>query len=339
MAGWARTPPPSRGGHADVDRPPCRHPRPPRGPRRRRARWSPPTTTEHPDPADPGAAGRVRHLRAPRLVAQRDLQRGPHRRDQPGDLRVPRRRRAPTARCSSAATRTRCPSRPGSPRWRCSPPTACTVLVDSRDGYTPTPALSHAILQLQPRPHRRAGRRRRGHAVAQPAAPTAASSTTRPTAARPTPTPPGGSRTGPTSCSAAKLDGVRRRPLRRGRAATPRRATTSSATYVADLPSVIDIDAIRDAGVRIGADPLGGASVAYWGEIAERLRPRPDRGQPERRPDVRVHDPRLGRQDPDGLLVAVRDGLADRAAADASHIATGNDADADRHGIVTPDAG
>jgi phosphoglucomutase len=41
-------------------------------------------------------------------------------------------------------------------------------------------------------------------------------------------------------------------------------------TYVDDLPSVLDLDAIRDAGVRIGADPLGGASVEYWGEIAER---------------------------------------------------------------------
>ena len=43
-------------------------------------------------------------------------------------------------------------------------------------------------------------------------------------------------------------------------------------TYVDDLPQVLDLDAVRDAGVRIGADPLGGASVAYWGEIAERHR-------------------------------------------------------------------
>jgi hypothetical protein len=42
--------------------------------------------------------------------------------------------------------------------------------------------------------------------------------------------------------------------------------------YVADLPDVVDLDAIRDAGVRIGADPLGGAAVAYWGAIAERHR-------------------------------------------------------------------
>jgi phosphoglucomutase len=42
--------------------------------------------------------------------------------------------------------------------------------------------------------------------------------------------------------------------------------------YVADLPDVVDLDAIRDAGIRIGADPLGGAAVAYWGAIAERHR-------------------------------------------------------------------
>ena len=40
--------------------------------------------------------------------------------------------------------------------------------------------------------------------------------------------------------------------------------------YVSDLPQVIDVEAIREAGVRIGADPMGGASVAYWGEIADR---------------------------------------------------------------------
>src|SRR5260370_12238872 len=41
-------------------------------------------------------------------------------------------------------------------------------------------------------------------------------------------------------------------------------------SYVDDLPNVVDVDVIRKAGVRIGADPLGGASVDYWGEIAQR---------------------------------------------------------------------
>ena len=86
----------------------------------------------------------------------------PHPRHHAGDLRLPQARRATTGRCSSAATRTGCPSRPGRPRSRCSSPTTCTVLVDDRDGYTPTPAVSHAILRAN-----------RGKASAGPASPTA----------------------------------------------------------------------------------------------------------------------------------------------------------------------
>lgn len=113
--------------------------------------------------------------------------------------------------------------------------------------------------------------------------------------------------------------------------------------YVAALPEVIDIEAIRNAGVRIGADPMGGASVAYWERIAD------------------VHgldltvvnptiDPAFGFMtlDSDGkirmdcsspsAMASLVDAVA--GAGGASYdIATGNDADSDRHGIVTPDAG
>ena len=120
-------------------------------------------------------------------------------------------RRAPTARCSSAGTRTRCPSRPGSPRSRCSRPTACGCWSTRPTG--------------SPRPRRCRTRSCSTTAAAPPAwptawwsprrttrHPTAASSTTRPTAGRPTPTPPSGSPTGPTQllsrswtgCSAAR---------------------------------------------------------------------------------------------------------------------------------------
>ncbi|HIW94892.1 MAG TPA: phosphoglucomutase (alpha-D-glucose-1,6-bisphosphate-dependent) [Candidatus Corynebacterium gallistercoris] len=108
--------------------------------------------------------------------------------------------------------------------------------------------------------------------------------------------------------------------------------------YVADLPQVVDLEAIRAAGVSIGADPMGGASVDYWERIAE------------------VHgldltvvndqvDPAFGFMalDTDGLIrmdcsspAAMASLVANREKFD---IATGNDADADRHGIVTPDAG
>jgi phosphoglucomutase len=108
--------------------------------------------------------------------------------------------------------------------------------------------------------------------------------------------------------------------------------------YVSALPAVVDVEAIRAAGVRIGADPLGGASVAYWAEIAERL------GL-----DLTVVNPRV---DPTfGFMTLDWDG---RIRMDCSSpyamasligrrtefaVATGNDPDADRHGIVTPDAG
>jgi alpha-D-glucose phosphate-specific phosphoglucomutase len=66
------------------------------------------------------------------------------------------------------------------------------------------------------------------------------------------------------------LDGVSRVPLEQAK----RKVTSYDylAAYLEELPTVLDLDAIRSAGVRIGADPLGGASVAYWGAIAERFK-------------------------------------------------------------------
>ena len=154
------------------DRHPRRTARPAQRPRRRRRTSSRRTTASHPDPADAGPAGRLRHLRPPRVEPRRRLQRGPHPRHHAGDLRVPRASRASTARCSSAATRTRCRSRRGSPRWRCSPPTTSPCSSTPRDRYTPTPALSPRDPARTTAGHARprARRRHRRHAVAQPAA-------------------------------------------------------------------------------------------------------------------------------------------------------------------------
>ena len=109
-------------------------------------------------------------------------------------------------------------------------------------------------------------------------------------------------------------------------------------SYVADLPAVVDIDAIRDAGVHVGADPLGGASVDYWAAIAER-----------HRLDLTVVNPlvdptwRFMTLDWDGKIrmdCSSPDAMASLIGRrDEFQVATGNDADADRHGIVTPDAG
>jgi phosphoglucomutase len=132
------------------------------------------------------------------------------------------------------------------------------------------------------------------------------------------------------------LAGVRRIPFARARAAAS--AYDFLGTYVDDLPNVVDITRIREAGIRIGADPLGGASVAYWAEIADR-----------HELDLTVVNPlvdptwRFMTLDWDGRIrmdcsspYAMASLISRRSEYD---IATGNDADSDRHGIVTPDAG
>jgi len=108
--------------------------------------------------------------------------------------------------------------------------------------------------------------------------------------------------------------------------------------YCDDLTNAIDLSAIAGSGVRIGADPLGGASVQYWGYVAERLGI-----------DLTVINPDVDPAWPfmtldwDGKIrmdcsspYAMASLIANR---DRFDISTGNDADSDRHGIVTPDAG
>ncbi|WP_097985334.1 phosphoglucomutase (alpha-D-glucose-1,6-bisphosphate-dependent) [Streptomyces sp. f150] len=212
-----------------------------------------------------------------------------------------------------------------------------TVLIDSGDGYTPTPAVSHAILTYnQGRTEHLAD----GIVVTPSHNPPADGGFKY--------NPPNG---GPAASDAtswiqdranalieAGLGEVRRIPYARALAADTTRRHDFLTAYVDDLPSVLDLDAVRDAGIRIGADPLGGASVAYWGRIAER-----------HRIDLTVVNPladptwRFMTLDWDGKIRM--DCSSPHAMAslieqrDAYAISTGNDADADRHGIVTPDGG
>ncbi|MET8941903.1 MULTISPECIES: phosphoglucomutase (alpha-D-glucose-1,6-bisphosphate-dependent) [Streptomyces] len=212
-----------------------------------------------------------------------------------------------------------------------------TVLIDSDDGYTPTPAVSHAILTYnQGRTEHLAD----GIVVTPSHNPPADGGFKY--------NPPNG---GPAASDAtswiqdranalieAGLGEVRRIPYARALAADTTRRHDFLTAYVDDLPSVLDLDAVRDAGIRIGADPLGGASVAYWGRIAER-----------HRIDLTVVNPladptwRFMTLDWDGKIRM--DCSSPHAMAslieqrDAYAISTGNDADADRHGIVTPDGG
>ncbi|MFD4028398.1 phosphoglucomutase (alpha-D-glucose-1,6-bisphosphate-dependent) [Streptomyces sp. NPDC058576] len=212
-----------------------------------------------------------------------------------------------------------------------------TALVDSEDGYTPTPAVSHAILTYnQGRTEHLAD----GIVVTPSHNPPADGGFKY--------NPPNG---GPAASDAtswiqdranalieAGLGEVRRIPYARARSADTTRRHDFLTAYVDDLPSVLDLNAVRDAGIRIGADPLGGASVAYWGRIAER-----------HRIDLTVVNPladptwRFMTLDWDGKIRM--DCSSPHAMAslieqrDAYAISTGNDADADRHGIVTPDGG
>jgi phosphoglucomutase len=210
-----------------------------------------------------------------------------------------------------------------------------TVLVDAADRYTPTPAVSHAILRAN---------RGRTTGLADGIVVTPSHNPPRDGGFKYNPPNGGPADTDATKVIAdranellrAGLDGVRRIPFGRARAAAG--AHDFIGDYVDDLPAVLDLDAIRHAGVRIGADPLGGASVDYWGAIAER-----------HALDLTVVNPlvdptwRFMTLDWDGKIrmdcsspSAMASLIGKR---DQFQIATGNDADADRHGIVTPDGG
>jgi phosphoglucomutase len=211
------------------------------------------------------------------------------------------------------------------------------VLVDSRGGYTPTPAVSRAILV-----HNAAGEGPQADGIV----------------VTPSHNPPGDGGFkynppdgGPAGTDVTKaiqdranellgdgLKGVRRVPYARAMAADTTGAFDFLGSYVAALDQVVDLAAIKSAGIRIGADPLGGASVAYWGEIGERY------GL-----DLTVVNPEV---DPTfGFMTLDWDGkirmdcsspFAMASLIRRQHeftIATGNDTDSDRHGIVTPDGG
>jgi len=131
---------------------------------------------------------------------------------------------------------------------------------------------------------------------------------------------------------------VKRIPYERARRADTTRAFDYIGLYLEALPSILDLDAIRGSGLAIGVDPLGGASVEYYPRIAERF------GLPLTIVNPTV-DPRFAfmRLDHDGKIrmdcsspyaMAGLVELADRFA-----VAFANDADADRHGIVVPGAG
>ena len=217
------------------------------------------------------------------------------------------------------------------------------VLVDDRGRYTPTPAVSHAIL---------------AHNAKLPGGVTG----TDPKRAdgiviTPSHNPPrdGGFKYNPPNGGPADTDATdwianRANELLRAGLTGVKRVPVSGVldsrctpynyldTYIADLPNVVNIEAIRSSGLSIGADPMGGASVDYWGAIAD-----------AHRLNLTVVNPKVDATwrfmtlDTDGKIRM--DCASPNSMASLVHnrstfdIATGNDADADRHGIVTPDFG
>ncbi|HEY2042653.1 MAG TPA: phosphoglucomutase, partial [Jatrophihabitans sp.] len=214
------------------------------------------------------------------------------------------------------------------------------VMVDSRSGLTPTPAVSRAILEHNARRAADAPDRADG-VVVTPShnPPSDGGFKYNP----PDGGPAGTDITGWIQNRANDLLACGLRDIKRISYAEAERTEWIRGfdfldAYVSALPRVVNLDAIRQAGIRIGADPLGGASVAYWEEIGSRY------GL-----DLTVVNPNVDPQfafmtlDWDGKIrMDCSSPSAMASLIKRQHdfdIATGNDTDSDRHGIVTPDAG
>jgi len=205
------------------------------------------------------------------------------------------------------------------------------VLADADGGYVPTPALSHAVLVYNADPSH--DDKADGIVVTPSHNP--------PRDGGFKYNPPHG---GPADSDATGWIAARANEIIAGGNADVKRGDGSPGRhdflrgYVGDLVNVIDVEAIRAAGVKIGADPLGGASVAYWGAIRDVY----DLDLTVANPGV---DPtwRFMTLDWDGKIrmdpssASVMASVVERK--DEFDVLTGNDADADRHGIVTPDGG
>lgn len=209
------------------------------------------------------------------------------------------------------------------------------VMVDSAGGYTPTPAVSHAILSFN---------RTQPAGLADGIVITPSHNPPEDGGFKYNPPHGGPADTGATKWIEQRanqllehdLTDVQRVPYARARSAgTP---YDFVAAYVKDLESVVDLAAIQSAGVKIGVDPLGGASIGYWGPIRERYRLNLTVVN-------ELVDPtfRFMTIDWDGKIrmdCSSRFAMASLIAKKGSYdVAFANDTDADRHGIVTRQSG
>jgi phosphoglucomutase len=211
------------------------------------------------------------------------------------------------------------------------------TMVDRDGGYTPTPAVSHAILT-----HNRG----RSSRLADGIVITPSHNPPEDGGFKYNPPHGGPADTGVTRCIeeranallADALQGVARIPYETARRAGTTHAHDYVDSYVGDLGAIVDLESIHGAGLRIGVDPLGGASVAYWAPIAERygleLEVVNDTVDPTFRFMPLDWDGKIRMDCSSVYAMAKLIALKDRF-----DVAFGNDTDADRHGIVTRSAG
>ena len=227
-----------------------------------------------------------------------------------------------------------------------------TTAVDARGSYTPTPAVSHSILRANGA-GTASGVRTAGPGLADGIVITPSHNPPRDGGFKYNPPHGGPADSDATSWIAERAnelltDGwqdVTRIPIAEALDGNYVIRHDYLETYVADLENVIDMDAIRDAGVRIGADPLGGASVDYWGAIGERYGLDLTVVNPKVDPTWRFMTLdwdgkiRMDCSSPNAMASLREKMTPDAEGRTPYDVATGNDADSDRHGIVTPDGG
>ena len=207
------------------------------------------------------------------------------------------------------------------------------IMIDQNDGYTPTPVISHAILTYN---------RGRTSGLADGVVITPSHNPPEDGGIKYNPPSGGPADTQTTkwiedranALLAANLQGVKRLPIEQVRRASTTHRHDYLGVYVSDLTNVVDMDAIRSAKLKLGIDPLGGSGVAYWQPIAERYGLNIENVNPTIDPTFRFMpldwDGKIRMDCSSPYAMANLIALKDRF-----DVAFGNDADNDRHGIVT----
>jgi len=211
------------------------------------------------------------------------------------------------------------------------------IMVDANAGYTPTPVISHAILNYN---------RGRSSGLADGVVITPSHNPPEDGGFKYNPPAGGPADTATTKAMQARanqimensLHGVRRIPLARAMQAETTHLYDYITPYVSDLRHVLDMPAIATSGLKIGVDPMGGATVDYWEPIAEMYGLNLEVVNPRVDPTFSFmtvdKDGKIRMDCSSPYAMASLIGLKDRF-----DIAFGNDTDGDRHGIVTPSVG